>query len=271
MAVAPAPAVSLAADRRLPARQRVLLALLAFLGGFTDTAGFLVLFGLFTAHVTGNIVIAAADIVHNGGSGALAKLLMIPLFIFAVAVSTLVIDFVRARWLHRVLTVMVAVEACLLAGFFVLALALDPGRGSPDGSAVIIVGALGVLAMGVQNTMMRELPLVTTLPTTMMTGNTAQMTIAAVRWLRSAGNGDAAVRARSAAHLRVYVPTLCAFLLGAATAAVGVVSLGYWSFAIPVAVAFATVLFTLALDLGPARPDQAAGPGVLHPEPGVRS
>lgn len=264
-------AAATAAERRLPLRQRALLAALAFLGGFTDTAGFLVLFGLFTAHVTGNIVIAAADIVHNGGIGALAKLTMIPLFLVAVAGSTLVIDFVRARWPHRVLSIMLALEAAFLLGFFVLAVALQPGGASPDGLAVILAGGCGVLAMGVQNTMMRELPLVTTLPTTMMTGNTAQMTIAAVRWVRSVGTGDAALRARSAAHLRVYVPTLCAFLVGAAAAAVGVVRFGYWSLGIAAAVAVATVIFTVALDMGPPQPDSSAGPGVLHSEPGVRS
>ena len=54
---------------------RTLLPLLLSLNaGYIDTAGFLGLHGLFTAHVTGNFVTLAASLVH-GTSGALAKLL----------------------------------------------------------------------------------------------------------------------------------------------------------------------------------------------------
>ncbi len=40
-------------------------------GGYVDTAGYLALQGLFTAHVTGNFVTFGAAIVH-GTSGALS-------------------------------------------------------------------------------------------------------------------------------------------------------------------------------------------------------
>lgn len=249
----PESGLTLAADRAVPRRQRALLAMLALIGGFTDTAGFIILFGLFTAHVTGNIVIAAADVVRHGGTGALAKLLMIPIFIFAIAATTLTIDFVRQRWLHRVLSVMLCVETVLLAAFFAATLVLDPGRSSPDGWRIILVGALGVCAMGVQNTMMRELPLVATLPTTMMTGNTAQMTIAVVRWARACLASDPALRHKSAAQLRVYVPTLAAFVVGSGLAAGGILGLGYWALAIPTGVAGCALVFTVVLDMGPPR------------------
>jgi uncharacterized membrane protein YoaK (UPF0700 family) len=45
--------------------------------GFMDTAAFLALKGLFTAHVTGNFVTLGAALV-TGASGALAKLLALP-------------------------------------------------------------------------------------------------------------------------------------------------------------------------------------------------
>ncbi|MFX8860307.1 DUF1275 family protein, partial [Acinetobacter baumannii] len=52
---------------------RTLLPLLLSLNaGYVDTAGFLALHGLFTAHVTGNFVTLAAALVQ-GTSGALAK------------------------------------------------------------------------------------------------------------------------------------------------------------------------------------------------------
>ena len=54
--------------------------------GFVDTAGFLALQGLFTAHVTGNFVTFGAALV-NGTSGAFAKLLALPVFCAVVLVT----------------------------------------------------------------------------------------------------------------------------------------------------------------------------------------
>ena len=62
--------------------------LLSFNAGFVDTAGFLALQGLFTAHVTGNFVTLGASLVL-GTSGALAKLLARPVFCAVVIASRL--------------------------------------------------------------------------------------------------------------------------------------------------------------------------------------
>ena len=53
--------------------------LLSLNAGYVDTAGFLALQGLFTAHVTGNFVTFGAALVM-GSSGILAKLLALPVF-----------------------------------------------------------------------------------------------------------------------------------------------------------------------------------------------
>ncbi|WP_164045026.1 DUF1275 family protein, partial [Serratia marcescens] len=53
--------------------------LLSFNGGYVDTAGFLALQGLFTAHVTGNFVTLGASLAL-GTTGALAKILALPVF-----------------------------------------------------------------------------------------------------------------------------------------------------------------------------------------------
>src|SRR5882724_4354222 len=64
-------------------------ALLSFVAGFVDTAGFLGLQGLFTAHVTGNFVTLGAALVL-GTHGVVAKLLALPEFILVIAVARLV-------------------------------------------------------------------------------------------------------------------------------------------------------------------------------------
>ena len=72
----------------------VLPLLLSFNAGFVDTAGFLALQGLFTAHVIGNFVTLGASLVL-GTSGALAKLLALPVFCAVV---------IAARWLGTLLS-----------------------------------------------------------------------------------------------------------------------------------------------------------------------
>lgn len=62
--------------------------LLSLNAGFVDTIGFLVLHGLFAAHVTGNFVTLGASLVL-GTSGAIAKILALPVFCTVVLLTGL--------------------------------------------------------------------------------------------------------------------------------------------------------------------------------------
>ena len=55
----------------------ILGALLAFTAGAVDTLGFIALFGLFSAHVTGNFVLIGAALTHDA-VGLIGKLLALP-------------------------------------------------------------------------------------------------------------------------------------------------------------------------------------------------
>lgn len=77
-------------------RPVVLPLLLGFNGGYVDTMGFLALQGLFTAHVTGNFVTLGASLAL-GTSGALAKLLALPVFCAVVILSRLLSNALRHR------------------------------------------------------------------------------------------------------------------------------------------------------------------------------
>src|ERR1700750_1476266 len=68
--------------------------LLSINAGYVDTAGFLALQGLFTAHVTGNFVTLGASLAL-GTSGAIAKLLALPVVCIVV---------MAARWLGTLLS-----------------------------------------------------------------------------------------------------------------------------------------------------------------------
>jgi uncharacterized membrane protein YoaK (UPF0700 family) len=67
-----------------PKPDRLVPIALAFVAGFVDTCGFVALFGLFSAHVTGNFVLLGASLIRPH-AGVIAKLLALPVFMAAVA------------------------------------------------------------------------------------------------------------------------------------------------------------------------------------------
>src|SRR5215813_4604320 len=71
-----APSESVRLEKRLPA-------LLSVIAGTVDVIGFLTL-GLFTAHITGNLVVIAALLVR-GGPLNISQVLAVPIFAAAVA------------------------------------------------------------------------------------------------------------------------------------------------------------------------------------------
>jgi len=50
-------------------QERLLTGILGWVGGYVDTLGFIGLNGLFTAHVTGNLIVAGAEVVGTGEEG----------------------------------------------------------------------------------------------------------------------------------------------------------------------------------------------------------
>src|SRR5271167_1070006 len=99
-------------------------ATLSFNGGYVDTAGFLALQGLFTAHVTGNFVTLGASLAQ-GTSGAIAKLLALPTFCAVVIATRLLNTWLSER--HRsALDALIALQVLLLAIGAALALRFGP-------------------------------------------------------------------------------------------------------------------------------------------------
>ena len=63
-------------------------AILAMLAGVTDVTSWILLGGLFTAHITGNLVVLAANLV-SATPPRLAAVLALPVFILIAVVATL--------------------------------------------------------------------------------------------------------------------------------------------------------------------------------------
>jgi uncharacterized membrane protein YoaK (UPF0700 family) len=180
----------------------------SFNGGYVDTAGFLTLHGLFTAHVTGNFVTLGATIAL-GTSGAVAKLLALPVFCVVIVV-TRAVSYRFSSPGSSVLAYAVVLQVLLLISGAALAIALGPFA-TGDGPAALITGMTLVAAMAVQNAAHR-IHLSRAPPTTIMTGTSTQIMIdIADLW---AGRLTPETRAVLLARLRAMSTSVASFAVG---------------------------------------------------------
>jgi uncharacterized membrane protein YoaK (UPF0700 family) len=214
-------------------------ALLSLNAGYVDTAGFLALQGLFTAHVTGNFVTLGASLVL-GTSGAVAKLLALPVFCIVVIVTRLASYGLPSRGLP-VLRTMLTLKVVLLCLGAALAIRLGPFANGDAGPA-IATGLVLVAAMAVQNAAHR-IHLGSAPPTTLMTGTTTQMMIDVADLLHGAtAEAHAALRSRLA-RMAINVGS---FALGCAAAALFFADAGVWCFVVPPVLGVTTLVMRLA-------------------------
>ena len=216
---------------------------LGFFAGYVDTLGFLALFGLFTAHVTGNFILIGAALADPSRSSVLLKFLAFPAFIAGVALARLLVVAAERRGVAA-LRPALAMELLFLLGFMGFGLAASP-VGGEAGPLAMAAGLLGAAAMGAHSATSRLL-LGHLAPTSMMTGNVTQVVIDLVDLLR--GADDPGVKER----LVKFVWPLAAFAIGCVAAAFGFHWFGFAALALP-------VLILLAL-LAAEKPSPAQAP-----------
>lgn len=191
--------------------------LLTVVGGAVDTIGFIALLGFFTAHVTGNLVLAGAAFV-KGGAGLWIKLGAIPLFIITVMLTKMWID--RCSQSHKTLGWLFMAEAVFLSGFMFTGLQFEPFRDLNAGT-LALTGGLGLMALAVRNTASKTL-IKHISPSTMMTGNTTQLGIDLSNYLRQPGREQGQALFKSGS-------VVGGFVLGAFLGAVLYMHFGFWS------------------------------------------
>ncbi|TAM01836.1 MAG: DUF1275 domain-containing protein [Paraburkholderia sp.] len=225
--------------------------ILAAIAGFVDTLSFVALFGLFTAHVTGNFVLIGAG-VAGFGQGVLLKLMVFPAFIVGVVLSSLLVRSLSEQHARQGARLLYAVQAALMIGFCFAGVWATPVS-QPDSLPAMVAGLVGAIAMGVQNAHPRliQRPGV---PNTVMTGNVTQTILDAVDML-SAGT-EAGAHSAARARFAKMLPAIVAFAMGAAAGAMGMRYAGFWALLAP-----ACALLGLALATG--EHDRAATSG--HP------
>ena len=117
----------------------LLPALLSITAGAVDVIGFLAL-GVFTAHITGNLVILAAHYV-TGRFGEIGPILSVPVFMLVLGMVTLAAVAMPTRLARRLLLVL---QLILLAVFLGCGVAFGPFQNT-DSSMAVFVAMLGVL------------------------------------------------------------------------------------------------------------------------------
>jgi uncharacterized membrane protein YoaK (UPF0700 family) len=150
----------------------ILALILSGVAGFVDATSFLGLNHLFTAHITGNLVVAVTDFVGVGPKIAWIRIAVIPIFMVAVTGTTLFSRFRAARLFHffwlEAVSLLVFTGLCLMYSRLEASVIRDV--------CLFLAGSLGVISMGIHNTAMRE-ALGHLAPTTAMTNNLTQFTM----------------------------------------------------------------------------------------------
>ena len=203
-------------------------ALLSVIAGMVDMIGFLTL-GIFTAHVTGNIVVIGALVVRHNRVNP-AQVLAIPVFILAVACTWLV---AKASGRHGtgLTRPLLLAQFLLIACLSIFSVITKPSA-NPHGLPATVAAMIAVTAMACQFALLR-LTVPVAPSTAVMTGNLTNAVLGFVD-LRSKTQPlmeSDSKRLTGALHL------LVGFFVGCVVAAVSVIYLGDWAWSLPAALA----------------------------------
>ncbi len=218
----------------------ILAGYLAFIAGFSNSAGF-VLVGTFTSHVTGSVGRLADDLSREDFPAAtFAGLLVLAFFVGAFLASSIIEARPGAR--ARGYGIALLIEAAALAGFVALTrLANLRGARALDAQAAILC-----IAMGMQNSLVTNLS-GAVIRTTHLTGVVTDLGIDAARWLRWFTHRNASEPAARPATSRtaILLTIACAFVVGAVIGSALTTRWGASAVALPALAVFAVALYAL--------------------------
>jgi uncharacterized membrane protein YoaK (UPF0700 family) len=209
---------------------RALPFVLSLIAGSTDIIGFLGLNGLFTSHITGNLVVLAAHMVA-GDPTIFSYVLSVPVFMLVLFLTR-----VLAGGLEQIgvstLRPLLLLQLFFLAAFISVCLVAGPWR---DANAILAVsaGMIGVAAMAVQNALV-QISLTNTPTTAVMTTNVTHFMLDLGEAL--VGRDDAKV-ARARAHAMHTLPVIVGFTIGCVFGATFEAAAGLWSLTLPTGLA----------------------------------
>jgi len=215
---------------------------LSVIAGSVDVISFLGLGGLFTAHITGNLVILAAHVV-SGGDAPLAVMLSVPVFMAVLLLTRLLAAGFEAMDLAS-LRPLLLLQFLLLTGFLILCVAAGPHI-DPNAANAILAGMLGVSAMAVQNTL-PQISLTGAPSTAVMTSNVTRFMMDLGEMLLGRDPNEVASARRRAKHTW---PPIVGFTIGCGLGAASEAAVGLWSLALPTGLALVAVAMGFAAKL----------------------
>jgi uncharacterized membrane protein YoaK (UPF0700 family) len=140
--------------------------LLSVIAGMVDVIGFLSL-GLFTAHITGNLVVIAALLVR-GGAPNMAQVLSVPVFVIAVTAVWRIAKALKRRG-PALARPLLLIQFLLLTCVLIFSVIYSPGV-NQHGWMSVVIAMIAVSAMACQFALLRlSLPVAPS--TAVMTGN----------------------------------------------------------------------------------------------------
>jgi uncharacterized membrane protein YoaK (UPF0700 family) len=216
--------------------ERWLPTLLSVIAGMVDLTGFLTLGNLFTAHITGNLVVIGALVVRGGRINP-GQVLAIPVFMIAVAATWLI---ARASGRHgsSLLRLLLLIQFLLITCLLVFSIVAKPSA-DPHGLKATIAAMIAVSAMACQFALLR-LTLPVAPSTAVMTGNLTNACLAFV----DAHSRTQHLLARDSERLQGSLHLLIGFFAGCVVAAAAVTYIGDWAWIFPAVLAALAVGLT---------------------------
>ena len=209
-------------EKRLPT-------LLSVIAGMVDLIGYFTLGNVFTAHITGNLVVIAALVVRGGRMNS-AQVLAIPIFIFAVA-ATWLLARVSGRRGPGLARLLLLIQFLLLTCVLIFSVITKPSA-NPRGPMADIAAMMAVSAMACQFALLR-LALPVPLSTAVMTGNLTTVVLALLDRMSRSEPPKASDKAR----LRSSLILLIGFFGGCVVAAAAEAYFGNWAWFFPAVLA----------------------------------
>src|SRR5260370_29527378 len=208
----------------------LLPALLSGVAGMVDVIGFLSL-GLFTAHVTGNLVVIGALLVRGGPPNA-AQILAVPVFVIAVAVSWLIAKASHKQG-PRLARLLLLVQFLLLICVLIFSVAYAPAA-NPRRAMAGIVAMIAVSAMACQFALLR-LAVPGAPSTAVMTGNLTKTVLSLLDTLSR--TQPVMQGAKDPDQLKKTLELVVGFFAGCLAGASAVSLRGDWAWSLPVILA----------------------------------
>lgn len=208
--------------------------LLSVIAGMVDLIGFLS-FGIFTAHITGNVVVIGALVVRHTRVNP-SQILAIPIFILAVA-GTWLIAKASGKRDTSLMRLLLLIQFLLIACLLIFSVVTKPSA-NPHGLMATIAAMIAVSSMGCQFALLR-VTLSVAPSTAVMTGNLTNAVLA----LLDSNSRTQPLMENNSTRLKDALRLLVGFFFGCVTATAAFMYLGDWAWSLP------TVLAAVAVGL----------------------